>query len=132
MSDEHRVLGYVHLADRDDDRLAVGYRDIQDCCQRHGLRLFTVFYDYYRGVEASDRAAFVEVLRGLGDPNVTAVVVPDLSHLSPEGTVRRALTDLITAAGGQVLVARETPREVVAPGLGLHVWLGDGSQEQWS
>lgn len=104
------AYGYVRVAEPDGE--VAGWRQaIAEHCQASGWRLVTTFCD--RGYDGSElaRPGFAALLDVLALPESTHLVVPDLDHLSEDGTVRSGLVRQVERRGITLVVAgRQTER----------------------
>lgn len=99
------AVAYIRLDDDEDDaRFALLLKDIATCCQWQGLRLTRTFTD--RGYDGSQlaRPGIVELREALKEHPGAAVVVPMLDHLSPAGSIRTALMQMIEKLGSRLVV----------------------------
>ncbi|MGH3623628.1 MAG: recombinase family protein [Sciscionella sp.] len=93
------VYGYLRTNDPDEDTVASLRVDVRVFCAGRDWRLVTVFCD--RGSDGSEtaRPGFAAALDALALPDSMALVVPSLTHLSPDEAVRAVLASMVRRAG---------------------------------
>ncbi|MGH3623421.1 MAG: recombinase family protein [Sciscionella sp.] len=99
------VYGYLRTDDTDETTVTRLRTDLRIFCAARDWRLVTVFCD--RDSDGSDtaRPGLARALDVLALPASTTLVVPSLTHLSPDEAVRAALTSMVQRVGAKVVVA---------------------------
>jgi resolvase-like protein len=102
------AYGYLRTEESNEELISTCRMALADFCRAHGRRLVTVFCD--RGSDGSEiaRPGFAALLDVLALPEATAVLVPDLDHLSPHEDVRNVLVHMVKRVGAGVVVTDGT------------------------
>ncbi|MGH3624841.1 MAG: recombinase family protein [Sciscionella sp.] len=98
------VYGYLRTDDTDEDTVSSLRTDLRIFCAARDWRLVTVFCDRDSDGSETARPGFAGALDVLALPEHTTLVVPSLEHLSPDTTVRAALTSMVRRTGATVVV----------------------------
>lgn len=109
------VYGYIRLEDedhREEDRV---HDLLAAHAAREGLALADVFVDRNTPSARIVRPGLTELLARLQRTEGSAVLIPDLDHLSTSRPVRQAITAEIGNAGGRMLVVGATPVQLTEP-----------------
>lgn len=101
------AYGYVRMEEPDQTRINQLRRDLGTFCELGGYRLGSVFVDREVTDEQFARTGFTDLLDAIHLNEASAVVVPTLDHLSPNGSIREGLRTSVEQLGARVLVAHD-------------------------